>query len=514
MSNKYQLFDRIKTLQASTNAIENVDEVRDLAERLLSNPILMADSYKITHDGQTPDNTQYITSYIEARGGTYDYTVMYGLQIFLIKVLSKRLTREMVEDAKEFLIDKGHMGRFNYDGFMDIVTKLDGKWPVEIKAVPEGFKVNKKIVLVSITNTDPRFAWVTSYLETCLLRAVWYASTIATKSYSVRSDIMGYLKGTCEDPESAIDFMFLDFGARGVSSGESAQIGGSAHLAMGWMGSDTMEGVQAFNLYYNIAMSAFSVVASEHSTMTIWEEKAEAYAIGRLIEKFGYNEDGTGNIVSVVLDSYDYWRALEEYVGIRYNAEIRKLGAAGGRFVCRPDSGNPVKIMVKSLQILYKKFEDDCSVNKLGYKVLPPYLRVLFADGIDETDIIAICEAVMEAGFSVENILFGMDGGLLQSATRDDCGFAMKACSATIAGEQRDVHKNPKTAKGFKASKRGEYTTILLKQSGNIESIPIHGENVVPLVDYVDILFPVYRDGEVILTYSAEEVRGNVSLFV
>ena len=501
-------------MESNLNSIENIDELRDKAERLLSNPILMADGYKPTHDGQTPENTQYITSYIEARGGKYNHTVMYGLQMFMIKVLSKKLTKQMVDDAQEFLVKKGYLGRFNYDGFMDIVNKLGGNWPVEIRAVPEGFKVNKKIVLVSITNTDPRFAWVTSYIETMILRAVWYASTVATKSLSVRTNIMKYLKQSSDNYETCIDFMFLDFGGRGVSSGESAQIGGSSHVAMGWMGSDTMEGVQAFNLYYNIAMSAFSVVASEHSTMTIWEEKAEAFAIGRLIKKFGFNEDGTGNIISVVLDSYDYYRALEEYVGVRYNAEIRKLGAAGGRFVCRPDSGDPVEIIVTSLKILYSKFEDDCTINSKGFKVLPDYLRILFADGIDESDIYLICEEAMIAGFSVENLMFGMGGGLLQGVTRDDCGFAMKACSAIVAGEQRDIYKNPKTADGSKTSKRGEYTTIMLRQSGTIESIPLRGDHVTPVVDYVDILFPVYRDGKVLITYSGQEVRDNANLFV
>jgi nicotinamide phosphoribosyltransferase len=454
-----------------------------------------------------------MTSYIEARGGKYNSVVVFGLQAFLIKVLSKPLTTQMVEDATGFLVDRGHIGFFNYDGFMDIVNKLGGRWPIEIKCVPEGFVVDKKVVIATIRNTDPRFAWVVSYIETMILRALWYPCTVATKSFLIRKMIMEYLSVSSDDPDS-INFMLLDFGARGVSSAESAQIGGAAHLAVGWLGSDTIEGINAFNLYYDSPMSGFSVAASEHSTMTVWGEDNEPYAIGKMISKYGYDQNGSGKIVSCVLDSYDYYRALEDYVGTRYNAEIRKLGAAGGRFVCRPDSGDPVEVVCKSLEILYRKFEDDCHVNSLGYKVLPPYLRILFADGINSDDINKICTHVLIDGFSIENVLFGMGGGLLQDVTRDDAGFAMKTCHAVVKGEARNVSKNPKTADGTKSSKSGEHTTILLRQSGNIESIPIEGENSKPVVDFIDILFTVYKDGNIVRTYTAEEVRSNVDSFI
>ncbi|MBZ4217742.1 hypothetical protein K9B40_24535, partial [Klebsiella aerogenes] len=83
-------------------------------------------------------------------------------------------------------------------------------------------------VLAVIYNTDPKCYWLTSFLETPLLRGIWYPTTVATNSYENKKLILEYLEKT-GDP-TTIDFKLHDFGARGVSSLESAGIGGAAHL--------------------------------------------------------------------------------------------------------------------------------------------------------------------------------------------------------------------------------------------------------------------------------------------
>ena len=46
-----------------------------------------------------------------------------------------------------------------------------------------------------------------------------------------------------------------------------------------------------------------------------------------------------------------------------------------GPLVVRPDSGDPPTVVVKVLDILGSKF--GTTVNTKGYKVLPPYIRVI-----------------------------------------------------------------------------------------------------------------------------------------
>jgi nicotinamide phosphoribosyltransferase len=94
---------------------------------------------------------------------------------------------------------------------------------------------------------------------------VWYGTTVATQSYTIKQVILDYLERT-GDP-TAIDFKLHDFGARGVSSLESAGIGGAAHL-VNFMGTDTISGILFAREYYNAGIAGFSIPASEHSIST------------------------------------------------------------------------------------------------------------------------------------------------------------------------------------------------------------------------------------------------------
>jgi len=129
------------------------------------------------------------------------------------------VTMEMVDQAEKFII--AHGLPFNREGWEYIVNECNGMLPLQIRAVPEGMQVPEDNVMVTVENTDPNCAWVTSYIETALLRAVWYGTTVATRSFRFRELIEGYLEDT-GDP-SLIDFKFVDFGARGASSKESSE---------------------------------------------------------------------------------------------------------------------------------------------------------------------------------------------------------------------------------------------------------------------------------------------------
>ena len=63
------------------------------------NIIVNVDSYKCTHHGMDPDGTEFVSAYVESRGGLYPATLFVGLQAFLREYLLRPLTIEDVHQA-------------------------------------------------------------------------------------------------------------------------------------------------------------------------------------------------------------------------------------------------------------------------------------------------------------------------------------------------------------------------------------------------------------------------------
>src|SRR5208283_4265477 len=312
-------------------------------------------------------------SYIESRGGEYNKTVFFGLQYYLKKYLTHRVTVEEVEEAKEFF--EAHGEPFNYDGWMYIAKVLDGKLPVRIRAVPEGSVIPTHNILVSVESTDPKAFWAVSWIETMLLR-IWYPINVATRSYTIKQIILAALEESADDPAAEINFKLHNFGARGVSSQESAMIGDMAHL-VNFLGTDTVVGVRGAAKYYHTPMAGFSIPASEHSSITSWGKDHEVDAYRNMLKQFAK----PGALVACVSDSYDLWNAISNLWGTELKEEIIKSGAT---LVVRPDSGNPPEVVLQCLKLLDEKFGH--TVNSKGYKVLN-YVKVIQGDGVNEHSI-------------------------------------------------------------------------------------------------------------------------------
>lgn len=406
----------------------------------MKNLILDVDSYKSSHWLQYPPGTTSMFSYIESRGGKYDKTCFFGLQYILQEYLSKSVTEENVKEAADFF--KEHGEPFNEEGWMRVVKKHAGKLPVRIRAVAEGTVVPVSMPLVTIESTDPECFWVVSWLETMLMR-VWYPTNVATIGWHIKQTIMQSLEQSSDDPTSEIAFKLHDFGARGVSSRESASIGGAAHL-VNFMGSDTVTGVWTANKHYHAKMAGFSIPASEHSSITSWGQENEVEAYRNMIRQFAK----PGALVACVSDSYDIYAACSQLWGGTLKDEVIKSGAT---IIVRPDSGHPATVVRGCLELLATKF--GTTVNSKKFKVLNN-VRVIQGDGINAASIQEILELALSGGFSASNIAFGMGGGLLQQHDRDTQKFAMKCSSITVDGKERDVFKSPVSDSG-KRSKGG-----------------------------------------------------------
>ncbi len=319
----------------------------------------LTDSYKLGHYSMYPDNTEYVYSYFESRtGAKFNKTNFFGLQYLRDKYLTGRVvTKDKIAEAK-YLADK-HMGKnvFNEKGWSFIEKKYDGHLPLKIQTVPEGLAIPTNNVLMDVINTDSECWWLTNYVESLLTHA-WSSSTICTLSRECKMMFIDYLNWTSVDSalKDHLPFMLHDFGFRGVSSVESAAIGGAGHLA-NFSGTDTLVAIETAMKYYKSDVCAYSVNATEHSIMTSLGEKGEFDILKRLIN---YYPKG---ILSIVIDSYDYKRFINDYAR-ELKSEILNRD---GKTVFRPDSGEPVSTTLKVFELLESVFGS--TVNNKGYKI-------------------------------------------------------------------------------------------------------------------------------------------------
>lgn len=467
-----------------------------------TNLLLLADAYKYSHYKLYAPGTTKIYSYLESRGGVFDETVFYGLQYFIKEYLTgTAFTKENIDEAEKILNGVfGSKGVFNRANFEYILEKHNGRLPVRIKAVAEGTAVPTHNVLMTIENTDPECFWLTNFLETMLMQ-VWYPGTVATLSREIRKVVEQYFDKTADESSRAsIDFVLNDFGFRGVSSIESAGLGGSAHL-LNFMGSDTVYASAFAQKYYNAKhVYGMSVPATEHSIMTLLGPGREKEVFKHVLDAYP-----TG-ILSVVSDSYNVFRAVGDLWGTEFKDQILKRD---GRLVIRPDSGDPVMTLLRIFEILFDRF--GFTVNSKGYRVLPQQVRVIQGDGIDHESIKQIYDALVAHGISVENLVLGMGGALLQKVNRDTQKFALKCSYAEVGAEKVEVKKSPVEMNengdlipSFKTSKAGRLK--LIKQGDAFKTV---AENS----DGEDLLETVFENGELKKSHTFEEIRERSKTF-
>lgn len=455
------------------------------------NLILDTDSYKASHWLQYPAGTMNLFNYLESRGGTYKETVFFGLQYLLQEYLTTPVSHADVLEVQDFF--KKHGVPFNTAGWMGIVQDHGGYIPLRIKAVPEGTVVPVGMPMLTAVATDPKYFWVVGWFETMMMR-LWYPITVATLSHDVKKTIRAALVETGD--VAGLPFKLHDFGSRGVSSKESAAIGGAAHL-VNFMGSDTLAGVLLANEYYLSDMAGFSIPAAEHSTITSWGREHEVDAFRNMLKQFAK----PGSLVAVVSDSYDIYKAAEKLWGETLRQEVIDSGAT---VIIRPDSGDPVMVVNILLHTLAEKF--GTVTNSKGFKVLNN-VRIIQGDGLNPYTIGLILKSCKLAGFSADNVAFGMGGGLLQQVTRDTQKFAYKCSAIQMEGTAAtpegwvDVYKQP-VDQPDKKSKAGRIG--LGKDS-------VIGYHVTGDESPLNILETVFENGTILKMTTFAEVRARAN---
>lgn len=422
-----------------------------------------------------PEGTEYISAYLESRGGPFGATLFVGLQAFLLEYLSRPITVEDVQEAERVV--HGHGSRFNRQAWLDIVNDYDGYLPLEIEAAPEGTVVPTRNVLLQVVNTDPRFPWLPSYIECALQRALWYPSTVGTTSWICKQAVRGALERTSDHPE-LLRLYLHDFGARGANTFESAALGGMAHM-VNFDRSDTVPAFIAASQYYNAAYPGAVNLLCEHSNVSAFGPDGESDFFRKLLSN---TNDAA---IAFLVDTYDQENCVRNVIGKELRDEILAFPGLVG---IRCDSGDPVTNPVDVVEDLMESLGSSRTAK--GFKVLPPNVRVVQGDGLNVNTFRRLYAELERRGLAADNVLCGMGSGLLQEVNRDTLHFGYKANAARINGTWRDISKRPK-ANAIKHSKAGRLA--LQYVDGDYRTVP---RDSIPPEE--NVLQPVFRDGKIL----------------
>lgn len=301
------------------------------------NPVACGDSYKYSHFTMLKANVIGLTAYIEPRLVDPNVEiVMFGLQAYIKKYLLTPVQPWMLDEVEADLAMHGEP--FDRETWESIINDNGGYLPLKIYAVPEGLPVPSNNILVRVDGyniSEAKFATLTTWIETSLLRAVWYGTTIATNGYSLRKEIQAIYARFGEDPNEAF-FAMQDFAGRGVTCNEQAENGGGAHM-VNFKGTDTFECLRGLRRWYNQKdVAGFSVWASEHTYEIIFgvDSVGEDAYIDKMLSIV--ETDPRCKILSIVIDGGD-WKRCATKMCTEYRDRIIKIAKMGKKIVFRPD---------------------------------------------------------------------------------------------------------------------------------------------------------------------------------
>lgn len=494
--------------------------------------INLTDGYKLGHRNQYPAGTEYVYANLTPRSSGYypeasEGVVVFGIQYFIKRYLIEEFNNSFFTKPKEEVVARFQrridtfLGEDNIVGTKHIEELHDlGYLPIHIKALPEGTLCPIKVPVLTIINTDPRFFWLVNYLETLMSCTLWLPMTSATTSRLFKKQLYAHAEKT-GFKDDFLGFTCHDFSMRGMSGVEASILSGMGHLTS-FVGSETIPAIDALETYYNadadLELLAATIPATEHSVMCASGKEDEISTYKRLL-----TETYPKGFVSIVSDTWDYWKVITEYL-VSLKEEIL---ARDGRFVVRPDSGDPVDIIcgVTANSTLHLSLPKDApeikgtyellweifggTINEKGYKVLNPKIGIIYGDSINLERQLEIYKRLEAKGFAATNLVLGIGSYTYQLKSRDSLGFAVKSTWCQVNGEGIEIFKDPKTDGGIKKSLKG---LIMVSTYGDgKDSTLVAVDQVTKEQEEGGLLKTVFKDGVEMNSLSIQEIRNKVN---
>jgi nicotinamide phosphoribosyltransferase len=458
------------------------------------NPLTQIDFYKADHRSQYPADTELVYSNWTPRSirlGAANMAevpnedvVCFGLSHFIQDYLVEEFNRGFFQVDRETAVIR-YKRRLDTSLGPDAVSCDHiralhdlGYLPLRIDALPEGTLVPAGVPMLTVENTDRRFFWLTNYLETVFSQELWKPSTTATIAFKYRQ-LLEYYAAKTGSPAAFVKFQGHDFSARGMSGRHDAANSGQGHL-LSFFGTDTVAAIDELEKYYGAnaetELIGCSVPATEHSVMCFGGEEDEFETFKRLITQVY-----PSGIVSIVSDTWDYWQVVTGFLPRLKDIILARTGnPIGNKVVIRPDSGDPVKIIIGdhdapvgspeykgSIECLWEIFGG--TITATGHKLLSEKIGLIYGDSITLKRAQEILSGLAAKGFASGNVVLGIGSYTYQHITRDTYGFAMKATGGLRGGKEIHAFKKPKTdsgsknsAKGFLAVRRNEVGHLVL----------------------------------------------------
>lgn len=486
---------------------------------MIINPLNAIDFYKTDHRRQYPAGTTEVYANFTPRSSRIPgikEVVFFGLQYFIADYLMNGWQRFFIGDKQrvcreykrrmDFSLGKDSIEIAHIEALHDL-----GYLPLKIKALPEGSRVPVGVPLLTIVNTHPDFFWLTNYIETILSCYLWKPITSATIAFEYKKLLTQYAKKTGIALEG-VNYQAHDFSFRGMSGFQDAIVSGAAHLTS-FYGTDCVAAIDFLEAYYQAdaekEMIGCSVPATEHSVMCMGTQESEIETFRRLI-----NDIYPTGFVSIVSDTWDFWKVITQYLPILKNEIMRR----DGRVVIRPDSGDPVKIICGdpqadpgtpqyrgAVKCLWEIFGGTSQPGG-GYSLLDSHIGLIYGDSITLERAEKIMQELAAKGFASGNVVFGVGSYTYQHVTRDTFGFAVKATSGIVNGQRRDIFKDPKTDSGIKKSAKG-----LLRIEQENGSLVLHDQQTEEQ-EQQGLLECVFLNGKIQKKTSLAEIRSRLQV--
>lgn len=481
------------------------------------NPALMSDFYKQCHAEQYNGKITKIVSYETFRMNRLKRTpntekvIVAGIQRIVRKELVNYFNKNFFGKPEEYVVDDyvytithGMTDKYVNTEKIRKLHRL-GYLPLRIRGFKEGTRVPIKVPVLEISNTLPEFAWCTNFVETLLSNQTWYPCEMAGVYYNYRAIAKKYYDLTVDD-EISSNTAISEFGFRGSKMTEAGIVAGMAAL-LSFTKTATIPALKETEYYYNCRLDEDNVgkgmISTEHSVMcsNTAIDGNEVDFLRRLITEIY----PTGPI-SIVSDSYNYWRLLTEV----YCKELKQdILEREGIVFPRGDSGDPIDIIcgeepieieeiqdlanlkqsdskkrfvyckntgayyklvddawvhvgfetpveVKgTVQILWEAFEG--TINSKGFKVLNSKIKCIYGDSITQIREEVTYARLMKKGFAANNVALGSgsfsaqcveeidsDGNsVLMPLTRDTHGMAIKATYAELTEDDGTIRPIP-----------------------------------------------------------------------
>lgn len=415
-------------------------------KNLRRNPIMLTDAYNLSHQ-DLKINTDWEVSHLYNRSKSM---ILFGLLEIINNILETRITMPMIDEAEQHA---NRMGlQFPRQIWERVVKECSGYIPLEIQTVPEGTYCPVGTPFAQIRNTVKGFGEMVTWFEGELMHG-YFPSTTATQALRMRR----YLEQKKRQYNYDDSFMLRlhSFGFRGHRSTEDAYWAGiSWNLFL--YGTDDFH-----TAVHTPSANIVSIAALAHKVTQQFDNEYEGYR-----HAIKATADKGEKIVAIVIDTYDAYRFLDEYL-----IPLAKYAAGLGiHIVIRPDSGDTWEQVVIAYKNISRHFIKITNVS------------AIIGESMDFENVKKADAYFEQHGVPLNFVSYGVGGGFYNYVNRDTLGWAMK--TAYSNGKDRmKFSENPikRSIPGVVGLYRNEFGDLIVGKEDSIK-----GENLYETIYFHD----------------------------